>query len=248
MTTDVSFIAAFIAGLLSISSPCVLPLLPLYLSHLAGISIDGSAAPSRSRVMANAAAYVVGFSVVFVLLGVAFGAAGALVTTGTVVAEYRYWLVRLGGALLVLLGLHQIGLVRLPFLDRERRMMHAPVSPGSLASSFVVGVSFGAGWSPCVGPILGAILTMAAGQGDPQRAAALLGVYSAGLGIPFLTAALFGTSAAVIRRLTPRLSALTGVSGAIMLAIGAIMILGIYETLFTRLAAMVPWQPLEPNL
>lgn len=248
MNTNVSFLAAFVAGMLSISSPCVLPLVPLYLTHLAGVSIDARGVQARTRVMANAAAYVLGFSTVFVLLGVAFGAAGALVTTGTVVAEHRFWLVRLGGALLMALGLHQIGLIRLPGLNRERRLLPAHIPAGTLTSSFVVGATFGAGWSPCVGPILGAILTMAAGRGDPEHAAALLAVYSAGLGVPFLAAALFGSSAAVIRRLTPRLPLLTSLTGAFMLATGAIMALGIYETLFTRLATMVPWQPLEPRL
>lgn len=248
MSPDVSLLAAFAAGLLSISSPCVLPLVPLYLTHLAGISTADDGAPARGRVLANAAAYVLGFSLVFVAIGVALGAAGALVATGSVVAEHRYWLVRFGGALLLLLGLHQIGLVRLPFLERDRRLLPTPAATGHLTSSFVVGASFGAGWSPCAGPILGAILTMAAGQGDPDRAALLLAVYSLGLAIPFLAAALFGTSAGVIRRLTPRLAALSSVSGAVMLGVGAIMLLGIYEQIFVRLAAIVPWTPWEPRL
>jgi cytochrome c-type biogenesis protein len=165
-----------------------------------------------------------------------------------VVAENRYWLVRIGGALLVFLGLHQIGLVRLPFLQREHRILPTNSASGHLTSSFVVGASFGAGWSPCAGPILGAILTMAAGQGKPERAALLLTAYSAGLAIPFLAAALFGTSAGVIRRLAPRLGALSSFSGAVMLAIGAIMILGIYEQIFVKIAAVVPWTPWEPSL
>src|SRR5215216_4969537 len=186
MTPDVSLLAAFAAGVLSISSPCVLPLVPLYLTHLAGVSTTAAGVPARRRVLANATAYVLGFSAVFVLVGVALGAAGALVSTGSVVAENRYWLVRLGGALLVFLGLHQIGLIRLPFLERDRRLLphHAPT--GDLTSSFVVGASFGAGWSPCAGPILGGILTMAAGQGAPERGAVLLTAYSAGLAVPFL--------------------------------------------------------------
>lgn len=248
MTPDVSLLAAFAAGVLSISSPCVLPLVPLYLTHLAGVSTVESGTPARGRVLANATAYVLGFSAVFVLVGVALGAAGALVSTGSIVAENRYWLVRLGGALLVFLGLHQIGLIRLPFLERDRRLLPHRTPTGDLTSSFVVGASFGAGWSPCAGPILGAILTMAAGQGDPERAAVLLTAYSAGLAVPFLAAALFGTSAGVIRRLAPRLQALTTVSGSVMLAVGVIMILGIYEQIFIRLAAVVPWTPWEPRI
>jgi cytochrome c-type biogenesis protein len=248
MTPDVSLLAAFAAGVLSISSPCVLPLIPLYLTHLAGVSGTESGVPARGRVLANATAYVLGFSAVFVLVGVALGAAGALVSTGSVVAEHRFWLVRIGGALLIFLGLHQIGLVRLPFLQRDHRLLPSRAPTGDVTSSFVVGASFGAGWSPCAGPILGAILTMAAGQGDPQRAAVLLTAYSIGLAVPFLVAALFGTSAGVIRRLTPRLGALTTIAGSMMVAVGAIMILGIYEQIFVRLAAVVPWTPWEPTI
>ncbi|MEA2514473.1 MAG: cytochrome c-type biosis protein [Thermomicrobiales bacterium] len=248
MTLDVSLLAAFAAGVLSISSPCVLPLVPLYLTHLAGVSAAETGPPKRRLVLANAAAYVLGFSVVFVLVGVALGAAGALVSTGSVVAEHRYWLVRFGGALLVILGLQQIGLIRVPFLAQDRRLLAHRVPTGHLTSSFVVGASFGAGWSPCAGPILGAILTMAAGQGDPERAAVLLTAYSGGLAVPFFVAALFGTSAGVIRRLAPRLQTLTTIAGSTMLAVGTIMILGIYEQIFVKLAAIVPWTPWEPRI
>jgi cytochrome c-type biogenesis protein len=222
--------------------------LPLYLTHLAGVSTTDASGPVRGRVLANATAYVLGFSAVFVLVGVALGVAGALVSTGSVVAENRYWIVRLGGVVLIFLGLHQIGIVRIPFLTREHRLMTSRLGTGHLTSSFVVGASFGAGWSPCAGPILGAILTMAAGQGDPKRAALLLTGYSAGLAIPFLAAALFGTSASVIRRISPRLQAITTLSGSTMLAVGAIMILGIYEQIFVKLAAIVPWTPWEPSI
>ena len=247
MAADVSFLAAFVAGLLSISSPCVLPLVPLYLTHLAGVSADEAGGAARGRVLANAGAYVLGFSLVFVLLGVALGAAGELAATASIVAGNRFWLIRLGGALLVLLGLHQLGLVRLPFLDRERRLA-ATVPTGRVTSSFIIGVTFGAGWSPCVGPILGAILTMAAGQGSPERAAALLSVYSAGLAVPFLLAAAFGTAPGIVRRLNRRLHLVSGLSGGVMLAVGALMLLGLYQQFFARLVAISPWTPLEPSL
>ena len=247
--TEVSFLAAFVAGVLSISSPCVLPLVPLYLTHLAGVSTGETDGGARRRVLANALAYVLGFSLVFVLLGVALGAAGALVETASVVAGNRVWLVRLGGALLVLLGLHQIGLIRLPFLARERRLAAGSAPTGHVTSSFVVGVTFGAGWSPCVGPILGAILTMAAGQGSVERAAALLTVYSAGLAVPFLlAAAAFGSAPGVIRRINRRLHVVSSVTGGVMLAVGAIMLLGLYQQFFARLVALSPWTPWEPRL
>jgi cytochrome c-type biogenesis protein len=249
MGVEVSIAAAFLAGVLSISSPCVLPLVPIYLTHLAGISIGQRDGIARRRVITHAAAYVLGFSLVFVALGTALGAAGALASTASIVAVNRDWLVRLGGVLIVVLGLHQLGIVRIPLLDRDRRLGNGQAPTGRLTSSFLVGVTFGAGWSPCVGPILGAILTMAAGQGSIERAAMLLASYSAGLAVPFLGAAFaFGSSPGIISRMNKRLPLVTGVSGGVMIAVGAIMFLGIYQQFFARLVALSPWTPWEPTL
>jgi cytochrome c-type biogenesis protein len=249
MNVEVSLLAAFAAGLLSISSPCVLPLVPIYLAHLAGVGGGYADAAARRRIVANAAASVAGFSLVFVSLGVALGAAGVLVETGSLVAGNRFWIVRLGGALLVLLGLHQLGIIRLPFLDRERRFATDRLPVGQVGSSFVVGVTFGAGWSPCVGPILGAILTMAAGQGSIERAGLLLVAYSLGLAVPFMAAAVaYGSSTTVIRSLNRQLAMVSSVSGGVMVALGAIMLLGLYQQFFARLVALSPWMPLEPSL
>jgi cytochrome c-type biogenesis protein len=249
MGVEVSVIAAFLAGVLSISSPCVLPLLPIFLAHLAGASASGIEGVGRRRLLPNAVAYVLGFSLVFVALGVALGAAGSLAATASVVAGNRDWLTRIGGALLIVLGLHQIGVVRIPLLDRERRLSADHLPAGQVTSSFLVGVTFGAGWSPCVGPILGAILTMAAGQGSVDRAALLLATYSAGLAVPFLLAAVaIGSAPNLIRGINRRLPLVTGISGGVMVAMGAIMTLGIYQQFFARLVALSPWTPWEPAL
>lgn len=240
-------IAAFLAGVLSITSPCVLPLIPIYLGHIAGVSVNGPMI-DRQRVMRNALAYCAGFSAVFVALGVALGAAGSLVSTAEVVATNRFWLVRIGGILLMLLGLQQIGLITIPVIGRERRIQHFTQTTGSVTSSFLIGATFGAGWSPCVGPILGAILTMAAGQGDTVRAMWLLVAYSTGLAVPFLLFAAIGTTSRVLKSMTRHLSAVNSVSGGIMIAVGAIMLLGIYQQLFVRIAAVVPWTPWEPTI
>jgi cytochrome c-type biogenesis protein len=241
-------IAAFVAGVLSISSPCVLPLIPLYLGHLAGVSTSPAGTVDRQRVFVNAIGYVAGFAAVFVALGIALGAAGSLVSTASVVAGNRYWLVRIGGIVLMLLGLQQLGLIRIPGLSQDWRVRRRLQSTGSFGSSFLIGATFGAGWSPCAGPILGAILTMAAGQADPTRSAVLLAVYSMGLAVPFLAFAALGTSGRIIKGMSRHLSAVSSVSGAIMLAVGAIMILGIYQQLFVRIAAVVPWTPWEPAI
>jgi cytochrome c-type biogenesis protein len=249
MGIEVSFLAAFLAGVLSISSPCVLPLVPIFLAHLAGASATGGDGVDRRQVLPNAIAYVLGFSLVFIALGVALGAAGALVSTASVVATNRDWLTRIGGALLILLGLHQLGIIRIPFLDRERRFATEHLPAGQVTSSFLIGITFAAGWSPCVGPILGAILTMAAGQGSIDRAALLLTTYSAGLALPFIGAAVaFGSSPGVIRGINRRLPVVVGVSGGVMIAMGAIMALGIYQQFFARLVALSPWTPWEPTL
>jgi cytochrome c-type biogenesis protein len=249
MGVEVSVVAAFLAGVFSISSPCVLPLLPIFLAHLAGASAGGVGDVGRRRVLPNAVAYVLGFSLVFVALGVALGAAGALASTASVVASNRDWLTRIGGTMLIVLGLHQIGIVRIPLLDRERRFTVESLPAGQMTSSFLVGVTFAAGWSPCVGPILGAILTMAAGQGSVDRAALLLATYSAGLAVPFLLAAVaIGSSPNIIRGINRRLPLVTGASGGVMVAMGAIMTLGIYQQFFARLVAFSPWTPWEPAL
>ena len=249
MGIEVSFLAAFLAGVLSISSPCVLPLVPIFLAHLAGASATGIDGIDHRRLLPNAIAYVLGFSLVFISLGVTLGAAGALVSTASLVASNRDWLTRIGGALLILLGLHQLGIVRLSFLDRERRFATDQLPAGQVTSSFLIGVTFAAGWSPCVGPILGAILTMAAGQGTIDRAALLLATYSAGLALPFIGAALaIGSAPGVIRGINRRLPLIVGVSGGVMVAMGAIMTLGIYQQFFARLVALSPWTPWEPSL
>lgn len=249
MATDVSLMAAFVAGVLSISSPCVLPLIPIYLAHIAGVSAEETGQDVRARVMRNAAAYVLGFSLVFVALGAALGAAGSLANALDLLPSNRSLIVRAGGILLIGLGLYQTGLIRVPGLDRDRRLSLAAGSPGTVTSSFLIGVTFGAGWSPCLGPILGAILTMAAGQGSIERATFLLSVYSLGLAVPFLAAAAaFGSMPTLLRGIRSRLHLVTTISGAVMLGVGLVMVLGIYEQLFTEIIRIAPWTPWEPEL
>jgi cytochrome c-type biogenesis protein len=249
MVSDVSILAAFIAGVLSISSPCVLPLIPIYLTHIAGVSVGERESAARGVVMRNAGAYVLGFSIVFIILGITTGAVGFFATSFDFIAQNKLWLVRIGGLLLVVLGLHQLGIFRIPFLYRDAHMQIDGGKPGTIGSSFVIGLTFGAGWSPCMGPILGAILTMAAGQGSIERATVLLTVYSAGLAIPFLLAAFaFGSLPNILRRVNKHLHMVTAVSGAVMIGVGVIMILGIYENLFTEIIRIAPWTPIEPEL
>lgn len=247
--TDVTLLTAFIAGVFSISSPCCLPLIPIFLAHVTSSSAGQTGARARAAVLRNAAAYVVGFSLVFIALGAALGAAGVFAGSLDFIAQNRFWMVRIGGVLLVLLGLHQVGWIAVPFLSRTRRADMTAGTPGSISSSFLVGVSFGAGWSPCVGPILGAILTMAAGQGNIEQATWLLTMYSLGMAIPFMVAAAaVGTAPKVIRSLNRRMAMVTTISGAVMIGVGVIMVLGIFERIFVEIVRMAPWMPYEPTI
>lgn len=249
MVSDVSILAAFVAGVLSISSPCILPLVPIYLAHMAGVSASDTGVVSRAALMRNAVAYVLGFSLVFVTFGAAAGAVGTMGSALDLVPQNKIWLVRIGGIVMILLGLYQTGLIRIPMLDRERRLSLSPGTPGSVTSSFIIGVGFGAGWTPCIGPILGGIFIMAAGQGSVERATFLLAIYTLGLAIPFLAvAAAFGNSRGFIRRISAHLPTISLVSGAVMLAVGVVMVLGLYQMMFTEIIRVAPWTPWEPAI
>lgn len=238
---NVGVFAAFLAGVLSISSPCVLPLVPLYLAHLAGVGGAGQE-PDRRTVLAHALAFVVGFGVIFVLFGVSLGALGG------VFLAYRDLLVRLSGAFMVLMGLQLVGLLNLPSLGAYHQIAMPGVQPGTgrLSTSCLVGVSFAVGWTPCVGPVLGSILTLAVSAADPLTSGQLLVAYATGLAVPFLAAATaFGGMSEFLRRMSGRVNL---VSGSVLLAVGGLMLSGIYQQLFARIVGLAPWTPWEPML
>lgn len=247
--SDVSFLAAFVAGVFSITSPCILPLIPIYIAHIAGVSMGEDSAAARPVIMRNAVAYVLGFSLVFIIFGAALGAAGEYAGSLSFIKQNAVWLVRFGGIMIMVLGLHQIGVFRIPFLYRDAHMSMDGGKPGTVGSSFVIGVTFGAGWSPCMGPILGAILTLAASQADMKRAVLLLVVYSLGLAVPFLGAAMaFGSLPGLLKKVNKHLHLVTTISGAIMIAVGIIMIMGWYERIFVEIIRQAPWSPFEPDI
>ena len=227
-------IVAFVGGLLSFLSPCVLPLVPSYLGFVTGFTIDEMG--SRRRLaMTHAVLFVVGFSLVFVLLG---ASATAL---GTALKVYKDWLQRLGGILIVLFGLYCLGVLKLGFLARERRF-HLEQKPVGYLGSVLVGMAFGAGWSPCIGPILGGILSLAATQADLSRGLGLLVAYSAGLAVPFLVAA-FAVESFLdwFQRFRRHLGVVEKVSGVLLVAVGLLIASG----QFTRLAGWL--QSLTPE-
>ncbi len=182
----VELAVALAAGIVSFLSPCVLPLVPAYVSYVAGVSVDDLAQRENRRpaIMAASLMFVLGFSSVFVLLGAGATAAGALVLRHSVL------LVDIAAVIVILFGLLMMGMVRLPFLQRDFRF-HPALGNGRAGAAYVLGVAFGFGWTPCIGPVLGSILAIAATKTTTAGGVALLAVYALGLGLPFLGAALF---------------------------------------------------------
>jgi len=187
---DISFGGAALAGLLSFLSPCILPMVPFYLSYMAGLSMQElrghQAIPAgvQRRLIASAVAFALGVTTIFVLLGLG---ATAL---GTLFLQWRDMLAWVAAAVLMLFGLHFLGLLRLPFLYREARI-EAKADPSSVLGAYVMGLAFGFGWTPCVGPALAAILFVASASGDLLRGGALLLVYGLAMTLPFVLAAFF---------------------------------------------------------
>ncbi len=188
-TVNVGYPGAFIAGMLSFASPCVLPLVPAYLSFLAGVSFSDVSAGDRTpaiarRVMLAAVSFVFGFATVFTILGATATALGRFLSAHLDVLDVA------SGVLIVLFGLHYTGLIRVRYFDLEKRIHSRHVNAG-MAGAYLIGLSFGFGWTPCVGPVLATILSFAANESSVWKGALLLTAYSAGIGVPFLLAAAF---------------------------------------------------------
>jgi cytochrome c-type biogenesis protein len=222
---------AFGAGILSFASPCVLPLVPAFLVNMAGEA--ALAGTQRARTVAHASAFVVGFSTVFTLLWVAVALVGAFA------GEMVFWLQRVGGLLLVVLGMQMLGLIRIPFLARELDLRLEGNTSG-LPRSFLIGVAFGIGFTPCVGVYLGAILTLLLNE-DLASGAVLLVAYALGLGVPFLLlAAGLGGAQRVARWLAAHTRAVNLVGGTLVIAMGLVLASG----QFARLAQFFNFLPL----
>jgi cytochrome c-type biogenesis protein len=225
LNENVTLIAAFAAGFLSFVSPCVLPLIPGYISFVSGVSVEemrGDAPPATSRlqVFFTSLAFVLGFSLVFIALGASATAIGKFLF------DKLPQLSRIAGVILIVFGLHTMGVFRLAFLDTEKRV-HSQRKPAGPLGAMLVGVAFAFGWTPCIGPILGGILAIAGSKNSVGEGILLLAVYSLGLGIPFLLTSLainqFFGAAKKIRRYY---HAIEVVSGALLIAIGLLIMTG----------------------
>lgn len=232
-TTSVGLLIAFTAGGLSFLSPCVLPLIPSYMSFITGMSLD-EMGEHRGAAFTHALLFVSGFTLIFLMLGATASSVGRLLQF------HQVWLERFGGVLIIFFGLYLLGVFRLGALAQERRV-HIQNKPLGYAGSVLVGVAFGAGWTPCIGPILGAILMYAGTQGSLAQGVVLLLFYSLGLAIPFLVAAL-----AVERfikwfqRYRQYMPLVTKASGGILLFLGLLLLSGYFSLLASWLQGLTP--------
>ena len=224
---------AFMAGLLSFLSPCVLPLVPSYVTFITGLSVEDVSKARRLAVI-HALLFISGFTLIFMLLG-----AGAT-TLGFVVKSNRIWMARIGGGLIIVFGLYLLGVLNIGAFARERRV-HLADKPMDYLGSVLVGITFGAGWSPCIGPILGAILTYTASEADLQRGMLLLFAYSMGLAVPFLAAA-FAVDwfLTVFARFKGYLGYVQKVAGVLLIVVGLLMVTNYFTILATMLQGLTP--------
>jgi cytochrome c-type biogenesis protein len=217
---------ALIAGVFSFLSPCVLPIVPPYLAYMGGVSINdmSSQRSARRRAIVAALFFVLGLSTVFVLLGFTASAFGMFFL------QNQALFAKISGVVIIVFGLHFVGLFRIPFLDQEARL-DAGDKGGSSFGAYVLGLAFAFGWTPCIGPQLGAILSLAASEASVSRGTILLGVYAAGLGIPFLLAAMFITRAmTVMNRIKPHMKLIERIMGGLLILVGLALLTGAFTT------------------
>jgi cytochrome c-type biogenesis protein len=238
MGESLSVVVALSAGLFSFLSPCVLPLFPSYISFITGMSVADLTADlsgaARGRVLLHALAFVVGFAVVFVSLGASFSVVGQLLL------DYRVWISRIGGLLIVVFGLYIVGVLRIGIFGRTQQVQLRQ-KPAGYVGSFLVGVTFGIGWTPCVGPILGAILTLSSTAENVGRGVALLVAYSAGLGVPFLLSALaLGPFLRVFKRYRPFIPVVERAAGVLLIIVGVLVFTNYYVLLNAWAVSLTP--------
>jgi len=229
-TENITYSAALVAGLLSFFSPCILPLIPAYFSFITGLTLDELTQDKkevRQKVILSTLFYVAGFSFIFIL----FGASASFL--GGVASQYS-WAVRyLGGGIIIVFGLHLLGIINIKGFNCEKKI-HVKEKPMQLMGTFVIGMAFGAGWSPCIGPLLGSILIVAGNQDTVLKGVSLLAVYSAGLAIPFIIMSFFINSIlGIMKRATRFIGALNKASGILLIVIGLLLIFDKFRLLAT---------------
>ena len=218
-------LVALLGGVLSFLSPCVLPIVPPYLAYMSGISMGElrADAGARRKMLLPALSFILGLSTVFLILGFTASAFGMFFL------QHQLLLARLSGAVIVVFGLHFLRVIRIPILDREARL-DAGTGGGSAFGAYVLGLAFAFGWTPCIGPQLGAILTLAAQEASLIRGTLLLGIYAIGLGLPFLLAAMFIQRAiGMMNRIRPHMKRIEQAMGILLIVVGLAMLSGAFS-------------------
>jgi cytochrome c-type biogenesis protein len=216
---------ALAAGVISFLSPCVLPIVPPYLAYMSGVTLNemSGVAAARRRAIVAALFFVLGLSTVFLILGFTASAFGAFFLQNQVLFA------RISGVVVIVFGLHFLGVFRIPFLDQEARL-DAGDKGGSAFGAYVLGLAFAFGWTPCIGPQLGAILSLAASEASVSRGTLLLAVYAAGLGVPFLLAAMFITRAmGLMNRIKPYMKTIERIMGVLLILVGLALVTGAFS-------------------
>jgi len=229
-SSQISYLLAFAAGFLSFVSPCVFPLIPSYGSFITGISFEELVEGQSDRRVAraclfNSLAFILGFTIIFVALGVSTSLVAEFLR------EYRTLIKTVGGVLVILFGLFVLGVLKLDFLTREKKL-HLGSKPAGYLGSVLVGITFGLGWTPCIGPILGSILTLAATGDSPWYGLRLLLLYSIGLGLPFLlTSLVLDLFLLHMPKITRHMQLITRLSGLVLVAVGVLLLSGKFAEL-----------------
>ena len=241
MDLDVTIGMALGAGIISFLSPCVLPLVPPYLCFITGASLEqlteqqAELAAQRRRTLLAALMFVLGFATVFIIMGASASYAGQLLRS------YLPILAKVAGVFIILMGLNFLGVFKLAFLMREKRY-HAETRPAGLIGAYAVGLAFAFGWTPCIGPVLAMILTLAATEQDVMKGAGLLAVYSAGLGIPFMLAAAgVGTFLGFLKRFRRHMLTVERVMGVLLILTGIMFLTGTLQDFSYWLIEQFPW-------
>lgn len=220
-------VSAFIAGILTFLAPCTLPLLPAYLAFISGVDSDDlkkGKKNARMKILLNGLSFVIGFSIIFILFGTLAG------LFGQTLAPFRIWLARIGGALVIIFGLYMLGAFNLKIFKGGNLKTPGWLKPGKPASSLAVGATFGFGWTPCIGPILGSILLLAGTTSTVTQGAFLLLVFSLGLAIPFmLIALLFGQATTYINKVSKYLGIISKIGGLFLILIGLLLVTNSFD-------------------
>jgi cytochrome c-type biogenesis protein len=232
-TPTFGVLIAFSAGLLSFLSPCVLPLIPSYVTFITGLSLD-DVQHARKAALVHGSLFVLGFTLIFMAMG-----AGATML-GQVLIQNRDWISRVGGVVIIVFGLYLLGVLNIGFLSRERRF-HVADKPVGYLGTMVVGIAFGAGWTPCLGPILGSILLYTGTQADLGRGMLLLFAYSLGLAVPFLISAIaIERFTTFFQKMRKQMVWISRISGAVMIVIGVMLVTNYFTVLASWLTTLTP--------